>query len=248
MIEVELIYDGECPNLGAARRQLARALCATRVCVRWREWERSCSASPSYVSHYASPSILVNGQDVEPRKMQATSAGACRLYVQAGERLGGVPPLAAIEAALRAAAQENRSAQTIARSLSAAPGVGLALLPKLACAACWSAYAAFLSALGISFVDYTPYLLPLTALFLAITLLAFAHDGRGRHGYGPLALGVFACAIVLAAKFVFESDGGLYSGAVLLIGASVWNAWPAHRRGPCADCTPRETRLPENAN
>ncbi len=248
MIEVELIYDNQCPNLEAARRQLSRALCATQVCARWREWERSCRASPSYVSHYGSPSILVNGQDVEPQKAKVTSTGACRIYAQVGVRLSGVPPLAAIEAALRAAARESGTAQTFARSLPALPSVGLALLPKLTCAACWPAYAALLSAFGISFVDYTPYLLPFTALFLAVTLLALAYDGRGRHGYGPLALGVLACAIVLAAKFAFDSDGGLYSGAALLIGASVWNAWPARRRGPCADCTPRETRLPVNAN
>jgi len=248
MIEVELIYDDQCPNLEAARRQLARALCVTRVCARWREWERTRRASPSYVSHYGSPSILVNGQDVEPQKTKVSPAGACRIYTQAGERLSGVPPLAAIEAALRAAARESGTAQTLAHSLPALTGVGLAFLPKLTCAACWPAYAALLSAFGISFVDYTPYLLPFTALFLAITLLALAYGGRERHGYEPLALGVLACVIVLAAKFVYDSDGGLYSGAALLIGASVWNAWPARRRGPCADCTPRETPSPENAN
>ena len=39
------------------------------------------------------------------------------------------------------------------------PAIGAALLPKLTCPACWPAYAAVLSALGVSFVDYTPYLL-----------------------------------------------------------------------------------------
>lgn len=54
------------------------------------------------------------------------------------------------------------------------PAIGVAFLPKSACPACWPAYAGLLSTFGISFVDYGPYLLPLTSLFLVIALAALA--------------------------------------------------------------------------
>ncbi len=104
------------------------------------------------------------------------------------------------------------------------PAVGAALLPKLTCPACWPAYAALLSTLGVGFIDYTPFLLPLTLVFLLITLGILAW--RPRRGYAPLALGLFASAIVLIGNFFFASDIATYAGVALLVAASTWNAWP----------------------
>jgi len=109
------------------------------------------------------------------------------------------------------------------------PSVGVALLPKLTCPVCWPAYTALLSSVGISFVDYTPYLLPTVAIFLPVALSALAYRAKARRGYGPFWIGVVGAFGVLAGKFVFESDLGLYSAAGLLVGASLWNIWP-HRR------------------
>lgn len=118
--------------------------------------------------------------------------------------------------------------------LAALPSVGVALLPKLSCPVCWPAYTALLSSVGINFVDYTPYLLPTLTAFLAITLWALAYRARARRGYGPLALGALGSIAVLAGKFLFESDVGLYSGAGLLVGAALWNLWPNSRpQGQC---------------
>ncbi len=104
------------------------------------------------------------------------------------------------------------------------PAVGAALLPKLTCPACWPAYAALLSALGVGFIDYTPFLLPLTLVFLIVTLALLAW--RPRRGYAPLALGLLASAIVLIGNFFLDSDITTYAGVALLVGASTWNAWP----------------------
>src|SRR5260370_27513328 len=51
------------------------------------------------------------------------------------------------------------------QGLLAFPGIGVSLLPKLMCPACWPAYAAVLSSVGLGFLISTTYLLPLTALF-----------------------------------------------------------------------------------
>ena len=113
--------------------------------------------------------------------------------------------------------------------IAALPSVGVALLPKLTCPVCWPAYTALLSSLGISFVDYTPYLLPTVAIFLAVALSALAYRAKARRGYGPFWIGLLGALGVLAGKFVFEYQLGLYLGAGLLVGASLWNIWP-HRR------------------
>ncbi|WP_298433549.1 MerC family mercury resistance protein [Geobacter sp.] len=118
------------------------------------------------------------------------------------------------------------------------PGVGIALLPKLACPACWPAYAGVLSSLGIGFVNYNPYLLPLTALFLLLAVASLGFRARSRRGFGPLALGVVAAIIVIVGKFVLFHDPTMYGGIILLMVASLWNSWPRRRKGnnSCPAC------------
>lgn len=122
------------------------------------------------------------------------------------------------------------------------PTIGVALLPKLACPACWPAYAGLLGALGLGFVDYTPYLLPLSVLFIGVVLATLAYRAPQRRGYKPLLLGMFASGLLLLGKFQYDSDTLLYLGLGLLIGASVWNTWPVRRSTGenCPACTPRQ--------
>ena len=134
--------------------------------------------------------------------------------------------------------QDSKSSQPAERVQLASllPAVGAALLPKLTCPACWPAYAALLSALGVGFIDYTPFLLPLTLVFLVVTLTVLAR--RARRGYAPLTLGLFAAAAMLIGKFLFDSDIATYAGVALLIGASTWNAWPTPAKAACVNCKP----------
>ncbi len=117
-------------------------------------------------------------------------------------------------------------------SIAALPSVGVALLPKLTCPVCWPAYTALLSSAGISFVNYTPYLLPTVAILFAITLWALAFRARARRGYGPFWLGLLGGLSVLVGKFIFDSDPALFLGGGLLIGASLWNIWPRSLKLP----------------
>ncbi len=121
------------------------------------------------------------------------------------------------------------------QSLLAAPGVGLSLLPKIACPACWPAYAGLLSSVGLGFlIPNTAYLLPLTAIFLLVALGMLAFRVRGRHGYGPLAIGVVSSSLILFGKFSLASNPVFYAGLGLLIVASVWNSWPVASHCGCA--------------
>jgi len=106
------------------------------------------------------------------------------------------------------------------------PTFGVALLPKLSCPACWPAYSGLLSSMGLNFVNYTPYLLPLTLIFIGLAVGALAYKARQRRGYAPLYLGLIAGATLIVGKFNFNSDTTMYIGMAMLVAASLWNAWP----------------------
>ncbi len=217
-MNVELIYDADCPNVASARSLLIKAFARTGVSARWREWERSAPDSPDYTSRYGSPTILVDGKDVAGAAPVA-GIGACRVYADGEVKLSRTPPLYAVCSALLSASPGKPTKtrwQTVAASF---PAVGVALMPKLTCPLCFPAYAAVLSAFGLEFVDYTPYLLPLTAAFLAIVAIVLALQTRRTGNVYPLLLGIAASVLVLVGKFYVESEWLTLGGIVLLVAA-----------------------------
>jgi len=126
------------------------------------------------------------------------------------------------------------------RTLVVLPVVGTALLPNLTCPACWPAYAGLFSAFGLGFVNYTPYLLPLTAVFLTLTVASLGHHAKTRRSYKSFVFALLAATLILVGKFVFVSDLAVYGGIALLAGASLWNSWPQRgtESGSCPACIP----------
>ena len=124
--------------------------------------------------------------------------------------------------------------RTWKQSFMTIPGVGVSLLPKLACPFCWPAYAGLLSSVGLGFLISAKYVLPITAAFVVLAVAALAFRARRRHGYRPFLIGLVAAVGVLAGKFWWESNPAMYAAVGLLIIASVWNAWPLSVSGP--DC------------
>lgn len=106
------------------------------------------------------------------------------------------------------------------------PSVGVSILPKLACPACWPAYAGLLTSIGLGFLISTAYLLPLTAAFVFLALAAMLFRARERRGYGPFVLGVVAASGILSGKFVWESNPAMFGAVGLLVICSLWNTWP----------------------
>ncbi len=219
-MRVELIYDADCPNVAATRSLLIKAFTKTGVSARWKEWERSSPRSPAYAQSFGSPTILVDGKDIAGISPTAGTR-VCRVYSGGGGTLQSTPPLELICATLlkgapagtRRVAGEGRWQAIVASS----PAIGTALLPKLTCPLCLPAYAALLSALGLEFFDYTPYLLPLTLAFLAVALGALAIQAKRTRHWIALMIGVTASAIVLSGKFVFELDWLNTAGIGLLV-------------------------------
>ena len=223
-MNVELIYDADCPNVVATRSRLIKAFTQTGVSARWKEWERSWPENPSYVQSFGSPTILVDGEDIAGIS-PSPSTHACRVYSGSDGALQSTPPLELICAALL------RNAPTAKRSfagkgrwqaiVASFPAIGTALLPKLTCPLCWPAYAALLSALGLEFFDYTPYLLPFTLAFLAVALGALVIQARRTGYWTALCIGVAASAVVLLGKFAFELEWLDTAGVGLLVVAII---------------------------
>lgn len=229
-MQVELVYEKTCPNIEAAREQLLRAFVEAGMPPRWREWEVSSEDAPQHVHGYGSPTILVDGEDVSG-VMNEGDDYCCRVYAHSESGNKGVPALADIVRALQAtqpSTQKKSTSRFGSLTLGGAPlpAVGVALLPKLTCPACWPAYAGLLSSMGVGFINYTAYLLPMTLVFLMFVIASLAFRARRRRGYRPLLLGVLAAAILLIGKFAYGSDSIMYVGLGLLVLASVWNSWP----------------------
>src|SRR5438309_8250698 len=103
------------------------------------------------------------------------------------------------------------------QSLVTIPGVGVSLLPKLACPLCWPAYAGLLSSVGLGFLISARYLLPVTAASLVVAVGALAHRANCRHGYRPFLLGLLAALGVLVGKFWWESNSAMYASVGMLV-------------------------------
>lgn len=235
MPTVELVYDRGCPNVGRARANLVAAFVRAQMAPRWHEHPCNDASTPDYARGFGSPTILVDGRDVVDGVPDANAS--CRIYRDDTGRVTGTPPVERIVDALLRARNAEPSPPRWKPGWAVLPAMGAALLPKVACPACWPAYAGFLGALGLGFLMDATVLLPLTAVFLAGALAALAFRARARRGHRPLALGSVGAALVMIGKFGFESDAAMYVGLSLFVAASLWNSWPRARKTSCSACS-----------
>jgi hypothetical protein len=121
-------------------------------------------------------------------------------------------------------------------SIAALPATVVALLPGVACPACWPAYAGLLNVFGLGFINYSPYLAPLTGGLLVLSVGLLAYRAKRRRGYRPFMLGLLATTGVMIGRFVLESNAFTYGSLALLITASLWNAWPRNSINTCTRC------------
>lgn len=253
---VELIYDQACPNVEQSRAALLKAFAQVGLAPAWKEWDSRSSDSPAYARSFGSPTILVDGNDVVGHT-PSDDPECCRVYDNtAGGSVRGVPPIHAIAEALKVHASQDAAGPADggqgrhwSRPFAAVPGVGAALLPVGICPACWPAYAGLLSSLGLGFLLETTYLLPLTGALFLFALVSLAYKARSRRGYGPLGVGVAATTMALLGKFAVSSNLLLYLGLALLVGASLWHAWPRKTAtGSCPQCASQVSVSSEHAH
>jgi mercuric ion transport protein len=213
-MRIELIYSPDCPHVAQARRNLMEALVLARMETNWREWSPGDAGAPAYVNGCGSPTILVDGKDIGGELL----ANCCRLYDGSG-----APP---VELLLRALEKPRG----LFHKIFAGPAVGVALLPKLACPACWPAYAALVSSMGLGFLIDSQYLFWLTTLVMVVAVLALGYRAGTRHGFGPMIVGLVSGGTLLAGKFLWDLTWLSYAGVAGLMASAVWNSWPRRSR------------------
>lgn len=92
-MRIDLVYFEGCPHAETARERLREALASLDSTTSWSEWDTEQAATPAHLRGYSSPTILVNGVDVE-RKLPTVGAGCA---------VGGGPTLKVLRRALAAA-------------------------------------------------------------------------------------------------------------------------------------------------
>lgn len=235
MMTIELIYDSDCPNVENTRSHLRKACAQAGLEPRWREWNRSFPDSPSYVWHYGSPSVLVNGKDVAGLQ-PAPGGNCCRLYLGDKGEVRRSPAVEVIVAALVQCDEAEIDSGSRAKrfgwrgSLGILPGLATALLPNLACPACWPAYAGLMGALGLGVLIQSRHLFLVTGFFLLVAVAALGFRVRMRRAYGPFLTGALAAGLIIIGKFLLESEPVAYLGVATLIFAGFWNCWPINRK------------------
>jgi hypothetical protein len=113
-MKVELLYVADCPNIEGTRRLLKRTLRELGIAQEISEVQLSDPAQAEALKFPGSPTIRINGADLEPNLRGQRSYGlCCRTYLIDG-RLVGMPSQEMIREAMRsvisrAAAETDRS-------------------------------------------------------------------------------------------------------------------------------------------
>ncbi|MGE4071087.1 MAG: hypothetical protein AB7E72_07925 [Lysobacterales bacterium] len=240
MASVDFIYDPSCPNVARARVNLAAAFTELDLTPSWLEWDTTDPAAPNEFREQPSPTILVNGRDIDPDAAVASGRG-CRIYFE-GTTQGGVPPVALLVRALARTASATRPPAVKAhgtgyrRVLAVVPSLSVATIPVGLCPVCFAGYAGAFGALGLGFLLERNTLAPLAAVALLLALGSLAWRARSRWGYGPLALGALGALVLWLGQFVAGNVVATTLGATTLLIAAVWNSWPRAGQAACAAC------------
>jgi hypothetical protein len=96
MPRVELLFFPGCPHVALARAALQEALGEQGT---WHEIDVTAADAPESVRRFGSPTVLVDGSDVEPGP--ALSGRACRVYADGT----GAPSVAVLRRALGSGAR-----------------------------------------------------------------------------------------------------------------------------------------------
>lgn len=89
-MQIDLVYFEGCPHAHAARERLRSALASAGLAARWTEWDTESAATPAHLRGHSSPTVLIDGVDVE-RKALTDGAGCA---------VSGGPSLEVLSAAL----------------------------------------------------------------------------------------------------------------------------------------------------
>jgi hypothetical protein len=227
MLEVEFVFDKDCPNIKEARANLMKAFSKMKLSAQWKEWDRNSNKSPDYARKYGSPTVLINGKDIAD-VLPESNANCCRLY-----NGKGVPSVQLISSKLSTKANDGNKLFGFLGTFSIGPGVGAALLAKASCPLCYPAIAGFLTSIGLGFLFKGTYFYILMSAFFLISIIGIGYKAKERRGYKPFILGITSSIVAILGHY-FENKIIFYLGIGLLVAASIWNLIP--KKEKCNNC------------
>jgi hypothetical protein len=80
MVRVELLWFPGCPNADEARGALRAALAGAGLPPMWEEIDVLRDDAPEHARGYGSPTVLVEGRDVEGQEPVPDAGACCRVY------------------------------------------------------------------------------------------------------------------------------------------------------------------------
>jgi hypothetical protein len=123
-VNIKILYFDECPNRGPTLELVKEALRQEGLTAELVEVNVRDEATAQSVRFLGSPTIQVDGMDVEATARSSQDFGMmCRTYGDSGKRVG-IPPIDLIRAALRETAGGKPGVHDAARSDKCGAGIG----------------------------------------------------------------------------------------------------------------------------
>lgn len=171
-MKIEILYFDGCPNHGQIVERVKEALRQESLTADIMEINVGDDAMAQAVGFLGSPSVRIDGLDVEPSARRSKAFGMmCRTYIEDGKRVGLPSPeliRAAIREARKGSAASPRRHWLLGASLGAAIAASLCcILPILTAVTGLGVLAA-----GAKFEPWRPYLLGLTGLLLGAGIVS----------------------------------------------------------------------------
>lgn len=197
-MKVEVLYFSDCPNHAPAVSRLREVLRQEHAAAELIEVEVKDAAAAQRLRFVGSPSIRIDGQDIEPAARVADRFGMmCRTYVDGG-RPTGVPPPGLIRDAVREASGDTSLRRVTERVTPLA--AALSALATLACCLPLG-IAGAVGALGLSvaLASLRPWLIGLAVVLLAIGSWQLYRGARTCRRRSPVSFVLFglSAAVVL---------------------------------------------------
>jgi len=109
-MRIELLYFKGCPTWGPTLERLSQVLAEERIAQQVDVIEISTQADAERHKFLGSPTVRLDGRDIDSAVWQRTDYGfGCRIYQEAGTVVSGVPSKEMIRRAVRAAAGQPGS-------------------------------------------------------------------------------------------------------------------------------------------
>ncbi len=96
---IDLVFSLGCPHVDEARWLLRAGLSKAGLPIAWKEWLSGSPETPAGLRTFGSPTILVDGHDIDGTGGASDHTAGCRLY-PGEDGLSGVPALTMLTAAL----------------------------------------------------------------------------------------------------------------------------------------------------